>query len=374
MKKILLIIVAVIVIAGFGVWLTSDSDNNKMKDDIKINSFQECLDAGNPAMESYPRQCRAGDQTFTEYIGNELEKSDLIVLDFPRPNQTVKSPLLVKGQARGFWFFEGDFPVVLTDWDGLIIGEGIAVAQEEWMTEEFVPFQALIEFEVPAYKNQGTLILQKDNPSGLPKHDDALEIPVFFAEGKTILPLSPDEALAIARESRDCSMAGILTDEFFYNESSQTWWIDLERMPELEKDGCNPACVVSEETRGAVVNWRCTGTVPDLNNTGILPFDSGVSGVVTIGPICPVEKNEPCSNQPYETSVQVIAVGSPKSSPFAVVESDKEGRYKAMLPPGVYTLQAVGGNSALRCESKNVSVEPSAMSTIDLSCDSEIRY
>ncbi|MCK5341841.1 MAG: hypothetical protein KAR20_00475 [Candidatus Heimdallarchaeota archaeon] len=189
----------------------------------------------------------------------------MIFLDSPRPNQTIKSPLIVKGQARGFWFFEGDFPVVLTNWDGLIIGQGIAVVQDEWMTEKFVPFQAVIEFETPEYKNNGTLILQKDNPSDLPEHDDALEIPIFFTKGEAILPLSSDEALAIARESKECSMAGILTDEYFYNEDSRTWWIDLERMPELEKDGCNPACVVSEETRKAEVNWRCTGAVPNAN-------------------------------------------------------------------------------------------------------------
>jgi hypothetical protein len=145
-----------------------------------IADFQECVDTGNPVMESYPRQCRAGELVFAEDIGNELEKADLIRLDNPRPNQTVKSPFSVKGQARGVWFFEGSFPVFLTNWDGLIIGQGIATAQEDWMTEEFVPFTASIEFEIPAYKNNGTLILQKDNPSGLPERDDALETPLFF--------------------------------------------------------------------------------------------------------------------------------------------------------------------------------------------------
>ena len=195
MKKILLIIVVVVVIFGSSIlWLDFTSDGDKDEDLVKITNFQECIDAGNPAVESYPRQCLAGNQTFTEYIGNENEKADLIFLDSPRPNQIIKSPLVVKGQARGFWFFEGDFLVVLTNWDGLIIGQGIAVAQGGWMTEKFVPFQAVIEFETPEYKNNGTLILQKDNPSDLPEHDDALEIPVFFTKAEAILPLSPDGA------------------------------------------------------------------------------------------------------------------------------------------------------------------------------------
>ncbi|MCK5491319.1 MAG: hypothetical protein KAI67_05770 [Candidatus Pacebacteria bacterium] len=266
MKRFLLVTIVVVFI-GFGVWwLNSSEEDNKVKEAVQVNNFQECVEAGNPVTESYPRQCRASDQTFTEDIGNENEKADLIFLDSPRSNQVIKSPLVIKGQARGFWFFEGDFPVVLTNWDGLIIGQGIAVAQGEWMTEKFVSFQAVIEFEIPKYKNNGTLILRKDNPSDLREHDDALEIPVFFEENnESVLSLNFEEALIIAQESKECSMAGILTDKYFYNENSKTWWIGLERMPELEKDGCSPACVVSEETKSAEVNWRCTGLISDSN-------------------------------------------------------------------------------------------------------------
>lgn len=34
----------------------------------EITSFEECIAAGNPVMESYPRQCRAGDTVFVEEI------------------------------------------------------------------------------------------------------------------------------------------------------------------------------------------------------------------------------------------------------------------------------------------------------------------
>jgi len=37
----------------------------------EITNFEECIAAGNPAMESYPRQCRAGDRTFTEEIDTQ---------------------------------------------------------------------------------------------------------------------------------------------------------------------------------------------------------------------------------------------------------------------------------------------------------------
>jgi len=42
------------------------------KSEFKVFNFEDCLEAGNPAMESYPRQCRHGDKTFTE----ELELAD----------------------------------------------------------------------------------------------------------------------------------------------------------------------------------------------------------------------------------------------------------------------------------------------------------
>lgn len=159
-----------------------------------VTNFEECAEAGNPVMESYPRQCRASGQTFTENIGNELGKTDLIRIEYPRPNQTISSPLTITGQARGSWYFEASFPVVLTDWDGKIIAQGIATAKSEWMTTDFVPFEATLTFVVDknTYSNRGSLILKKDNPSGLSEHDDALEIPIIFA-GVTAPPQACDK-------------------------------------------------------------------------------------------------------------------------------------------------------------------------------------
>ncbi len=107
-------------------------------------------------------------------------KDNLIQLFKPLPNEVIKSPLEIKGKARGIWFFEANFPIVLTDWDGLIIAEGIARTVESWMTEEFVSFSSELNFEKPDLKDNGNLILRKDNPSGLPEHDDVLEVIIFF--------------------------------------------------------------------------------------------------------------------------------------------------------------------------------------------------
>lgn len=112
------------------------------------------------------------------------EKAGLIRVTTPHPGKAITSPLVVEGEARGFWFFEASFPLVLTDWDGKIIAQGYATALDEWMTEEYVPFRGVLEFEEPKsigdFSNRGTLILKKDNPSGLPEHDDALEMTIYF--------------------------------------------------------------------------------------------------------------------------------------------------------------------------------------------------
>lgn len=107
---------------------------------------------------------------------------DLITVATPLPNEVVGSPITVSGAARGYWFFEGSFPVVVTDWNGLIIGEGYAEAQSEWMTEEYVPFVGMVSYDLPhdtPYK-RGTVILMKANPSGLPENDNAIEFQITF--------------------------------------------------------------------------------------------------------------------------------------------------------------------------------------------------
>ncbi|HUE96450.1 MAG TPA: Gmad2 immunoglobulin-like domain-containing protein, partial [Longimicrobiaceae bacterium] len=108
------------------------------------------------------------------------EHADLIRLESPEPLAVIESPLQVTGRARGGWYFEASFPLVLVNWDGLIIAEGYATAEGEWMTGEFVPFSGSIEFETPDYGERGALILQRHNASGLPEHDDALEVPIRF--------------------------------------------------------------------------------------------------------------------------------------------------------------------------------------------------
>lgn len=165
----------------FPAFLGGAEQDNSATSTATITNFEECVQAGNPVMESYPRKCSADSETFTENIGNVLEKQDLIRIDNPRPNQTIESPLSITGEARGTWYFEADFSAKLVDESGQQIGSSIPVqAEGEWMTEEFVPYSGTLEFNTPSNATSGTLILEKANPSGLPENADELRVPVKF--------------------------------------------------------------------------------------------------------------------------------------------------------------------------------------------------
>lgn len=117
---------------------------------------------------------------------NSSEKTDLIRVENPDPNQLVTSPLIIKGQARGFWFFEASFPIKLYDENNNLIATAIAQTKDDWMTESFVPFEAELNFAVYT-KQKGVLVLEKDNPSGLPENDDQFRVPVILEKtGKTV--------------------------------------------------------------------------------------------------------------------------------------------------------------------------------------------
>lgn len=115
------------------------------------------------------------------------DKKDLIVVSEPKPLSSVTSPLMVRGEARGMWYFEASFPVTLLDGNGKPVAVGYASALLDpndpgstWMTEDFVPFESKLVFTAKPATETGTLVLEKDNPSGLPENADELRIPVRF--------------------------------------------------------------------------------------------------------------------------------------------------------------------------------------------------
>jgi glucose/arabinose dehydrogenase len=93
---------------------------------------------------------------------------------------TTQPTRIFTGRARGTMFFEASFPVVVTDSSGVVVARGIAEAQSDWMTEDFVPFVVTLTMVTQPTTPNGTISFTKDNPSGLPEHDFVYAVPVTF--------------------------------------------------------------------------------------------------------------------------------------------------------------------------------------------------
>ena len=178
LPKLVIPLVIIFLIAVGIFFFIKLSEQHKLS---KINSFEECKAAGFPIIESYPPQCRANNKTFSQDIGNELEYSDQILVSVPRPNQKVTSPITVEGKARGTWFFEGTMKAALYDSANKHLADITLTARDEWMTENFVPFSGTAIFARPE-NPKGRLVIQNDNPSGMPENQKELVIPIVFEQ------------------------------------------------------------------------------------------------------------------------------------------------------------------------------------------------
>lgn len=84
-----------------------------------------------PAIQSPTPSPTPQDQVAQVYISSGAE---LVSVTTPQANTTVSNPLVITGMAPGYWFFEATAPIMLTNWDGLIIAEGYITATEDRMT------------------------------------------------------------------------------------------------------------------------------------------------------------------------------------------------------------------------------------------------
>jgi hypothetical protein len=177
MKKIVFIIIFIAI--AVVVWAGIKKEDTGTP---TVLSFADCVAAGYPITGQNPRQCKTPDgRTYAEEIAVKPTyinaSPDNIVVDLPFPGAVTGKTFSVTGKARGTWYFEASFPIEVKDKDGKTIAQLPAQAQGEWMTTEFVPFNVVVS--VPqTYIGPATLILHKDNPSGLPQNDASISFPI----------------------------------------------------------------------------------------------------------------------------------------------------------------------------------------------------
>jgi hypothetical protein len=117
----------------------------------------------------------SGNEQPTEWVN---PYPDQIIVSMPRPYETVTASFGVTGKVRGFWAFEANLPMKLTEPNGTLISQTYTTVQGDWMTEDFVPFSAVID--AGSYRGDALLVIMRDNASGLPEHDREIAIPVVI--------------------------------------------------------------------------------------------------------------------------------------------------------------------------------------------------
>ena len=133
-----------------------------------------------------------------------------------------------------------------------------------------------------------------------------------------------------------------------------------------------------------MIAFKIAKSITDASNTEtrseatpIDPLDSntsGITGMVTMGPTCPVLRDPPdpdCDDRPTSQSFVVTNLDDKKAHSQFI--SDESGRFKIVLPPGRYTIEHNNARPYPHCETKTVTVRSNIHTRINISCDTGIR-
>jgi hypothetical protein len=118
-------------------------------------------------------------------------------------------------------------------------------------------------------------------------------------------------------------------------------------------------------------------TVPPLRFDGStkpsphLPT-SGIEGLVLIGPACPgpVKVDQPCPHEPYQATIRVLGEDG---TPVTQFISGADGRFKILLPPGIYILDPQSPGAYPRAGDQTIVVQDRLLSQIEILYDSGMR-
>jgi len=101
-------------------------------------------------------------------------------------------------------------------------------------------------------------------------------------------------------------------------------------------------------------------------------INSGIYGIVTIGPINPVEEEGEINYKPYQSTIIIKTEDS-----LAEIErftSNSDGTFKIYLKPGKYILEPLKSNEPFPFgKPAEVEVKPSQFTKINISLDTGIR-
>lgn len=105
-----------------------------------------------------------------------------------------------------------------------------------------------------------------------------------------------------------------------------------------------------------------------------VPPDSGIYGVATLGPTCPVERDPPdpgCADRPYEGALRVTTPDGARV--VATFSTDPAGKFNVSVAPGAYVLGSTGERWPVCASEGEVVVAEGRWTRANVSCDTGIR-
>jgi hypothetical protein len=159
MKDALVVALGLAVAAGAGYWYLQHTAKPALgPNDPQPKTFSECAKYY-PTLGSAPRTCINGvGITLTEDLGNTLSLRAYITVDSPKPNDTIASPLHIRGEAHTEWFRnEIEMPVEVMDGSGKVVGQGTVETNKYADSDKLLPFEGTVSFTRPGFGSTGTM-------------------------------------------------------------------------------------------------------------------------------------------------------------------------------------------------------------------------
>lgn len=114
-------------------------------------------------------------------------------------------------------------------------------------------------------------------------------------------------------------------------------------------------------------------TCGDGDDDGVL-IGTGIEGVVTIGPMCPVvQENTPCPDEPFQA--EIVIQDADDGDEVARFETAEDGTFTIGLMPGTYWLLPQWPNDGAppSAQEQQVEVRTGEYTHVDVQYDSGIR-
>jgi hypothetical protein len=194
---------------------------------------------------------------------------------------------------------------------------------------------------------------------------------VTFDDGLSITLKAVNDSRCPAKVQ--CVWAGELAPELVVHggalaDNGQTFSLGTVTAKEHALDGYVVALAdASSSTATLIVSKTGDGET----NTGA--GDSGVRGMVTIGPTCPVERMPPdpnCADRPQSAN---FAIDSPAGAQVATVASSTDGSFSIALPAGTYVIHLQGPAAMPSMSPQEFTVPAHGFVEVRLSLDSGVR-